>query len=181
MFAGKGHFIEMRTQVRTAEERDAALLPDVERSAGEAFREVPGLAWIADDEVKSAAQHAAYARVGTSWVVVDEADRPFGFLSAESFDDELHIWEFAVRRDRQGEGAGRALLEASFVYARRNGCAAVTLTTFRDVAWNDALYARMGFVNLAPEQIGNRLRAILAKERANGLPAERRCAMRLEL
>jgi GNAT superfamily N-acetyltransferase len=112
---------------------------------------------------------------------VDKSDRPFGFLSAELFDGELHIWELAIHRDRQGQGAGRALLEAAFAHARCNGCTAVTLTTFRNVAWNEDLYRHMGFVTLEPEHTGDRLSLVLANERANGLPAKRRCAMRLEL
>lgn len=36
--------------IRTGSATDARLLPDIERAAGTAFRNVPGLAWIADPE-----------------------------------------------------------------------------------------------------------------------------------
>ena len=168
-------------RVRTTTRNDTVLLPDIERSAGEAFRDVPGLTWIADDSVKSVVLHEGYVLAGTSWVVVNEIEQPIGFLCAGSYGSDLHIWEIAVRRDRQGAGAGRALIEEAVVYARRLGMTRVTLTTFRDVAWNEPLYKHMGFTTLGPEDIDVRLSAVLSNERDQGLPAERRCAMWLKL
>lgn len=167
--------------VRPTSEQDVALLPEVERSAGQAFRDIPELAWIADDDVQSIEQHRAYARAGASWVVVDGADRPFGFLSAEACGDELHVWELAVRHDHQGKGAGRALIEAAVDHARRHELDALTLTTFREVAWNEPLYAHMGFTTLDKDNTGERLARILQDEAQHGLAAHRRCAMKLEL
>jgi hypothetical protein len=39
-----------RDVIRLAEIRDAELLPGIERSAGERFRLIPELAWIADGD-----------------------------------------------------------------------------------------------------------------------------------
>jgi len=39
--------------IRHATQQDAAAMPDIERSSGEAFRIIPNLAWIADDKVTS--------------------------------------------------------------------------------------------------------------------------------
>jgi GNAT superfamily N-acetyltransferase len=168
-------------QVRRTSDRDAELLPQVERSAAQAFRTIPDLDWIADDDVQSSEAHRLASQVGSSWVVVDESDRPFGFLTAERFDAELHIWALAVERNRQGQGAGRALLEAAIAHAHELELAAVTLTTFRAVPWNEPLYAHFGFTTLAPEALGPRLFHILEREKSNGLPGDRRCAMRLDL
>ncbi len=38
----------MDYRIRTSRDEDAALLPAIERSAGESFRLLPELAWIAD-------------------------------------------------------------------------------------------------------------------------------------
>ncbi|WP_206185411.1 GNAT family N-acetyltransferase [Sphingosinicella sp. CPCC 101087] len=168
-------------RIRKKSERDVEMLPRIERSAGEAFRAIPDLAWVADDDVQSAEAHRLASKVGWSWVVVDEADRPFGFLTAERFDAELHIWALAVERARQGQGAGRALLDASIAHARDRKLTAVTLTTFRAVPWNEPLYAHFGFRTLAPDALGPRLFHILEREEAHGLPGHRRCAMRLDL
>ncbi len=167
--------------VRLATEADAEVLPAVERSAGQLFRRIPGLAWIADDDVKSVEQHRSYARAGMSWVVVNAAERAFGFLAAERIDTYLHIWELAVHQNYQGRGAGRALLEAAFNYAEIHGLSAITHTTYREVAWNEPLYRHMGFKTLLVEDLSARLAAVLAMERENGLPGERRCAMQFDL
>jgi ribosomal protein S18 acetylase RimI-like enzyme len=167
--------------VRLTRTQDAQLLPTIERSAGELFREVPGLEPIADGDDTSAERHLVFVRAGTSWVAVDAFDRPFGFLCAGPYGNELHIWELAVHRDHQRQGAGRALLETACAHARESGLVAVTLTTFRSVAWNELLYARFGFETLQPEELGYRLASVLAEENTRGLPQERRCAMRLML
>ena len=49
---------------------ETGLLPEVERSAGEAFRDIPDLAWVADDEVTGPREHHRLASLGTSWVAV---------------------------------------------------------------------------------------------------------------
>ena len=58
---------------------------------------------------------------------------------------------------------------------------ALTLTTFRDVAWNAPFYQRLGFAVLPREAISPYLAGHLRDEIERGLPADRRCAMRLGL
>ncbi len=145
------------------------------------FQAIPQLAWLADDGVMDADQHCDYAAAGTSWVAVDAADRPVGFLSAEPAGDVLHIWEVSVHPDYQGRGAGRALMAAAEAAARAEHMRAMTLTTFRAIAWNAPAYARQGFVILEAGALGARLADILAYEVENGLPAELRCAMEKRL
>ncbi len=57
----------------------------------------------------------------------------------------------------------------------------MTLTTFRELAWNERFYRKLGFETLEADALDARLLRTLAKEVACGLPAERRCAMRLTL
>jgi GNAT superfamily N-acetyltransferase len=168
----------MAVQIRHAVAADAALLPDIERSAGELFRTIPDLAWIAGDEVMSAEAHLEHIAQGTVWVAQEEGGALIGFLTAERAGDELHIWEFAVHAGHQGHGVGRQLMEAAEAYTRREGLSALTLTTFRGVPWNEPFYARLGFETLEDAAIGDRLSAILRDEVLKGLPGERRCAMR---
>ncbi|MEP6621325.1 MAG: hypothetical protein ABJE47_18510 [bacterium] len=93
------------THIRLAERRDATRLPAIERSAGQSYRQIPDLSWIADGDDQSVERHLELIALGTNWVVVDHPDSPIGFLSAEVLGDSLHVWEVAVRQDRQG---GRA-------------------------------------------------------------------------
>jgi ribosomal protein S18 acetylase RimI-like enzyme len=167
--------------IRLAQDQDATFLPDLEQSAGEAFRTIPALAWIADEDNLSVERYRELIAQGTSWVAVDAQDQPIGFLSAEILTDALHIWELAVRLDQQRSGHGRALIGKAIEVAQARGLAAVTLTTFRGVAWNEILYQRLGFQTLTPMEAGERLHGILLGEAERGLPPDQRCAMRLAL
>lgn len=169
------------TTIRPARPDDAEALPDIEQSAGHAFRAIPELAWLADGDNASPEQHRVLIAEGACFVAVDDQDRPVGFLNAAVESDALHIWEVDVRLDRQGSGIGRALLEQAIEAARRHGLAALTLTTFRDVAWNAPFYETCGFRVLEAAELDTRLVGLLRDEAARGLPAERRCAMRLVL
>jgi len=168
----------MAVQIRHAVSADAALLPDIEYSAGALFRTIPDLSWIADDQVLSAEAHLARIAEGTVWVAQDEGGSLIGFLTAERAGDELHIWDLAVHAGHHGRGIGRQLLEAAEAHARRAGLSALTLTTFRGVPWNEPFYARLGFETQEGAAMGERLSALLRDEVLHGLPGERRCAMR---
>ncbi|MFN6121099.1 MAG: hypothetical protein ACK5CE_15895 [Actinomycetes bacterium] len=61
------------------------------------------------------------------------------------------------------------------------GFSAITLTTFRDVAFNGPVYARMGFVELAPVDLGPELQLLRDLEQDIGLDVAPRVAMRRRL
>ena len=166
--------------IRLARPDEAALLVAIERSAGERYRSIPAYASWSDADLLPAAFHADRIAVGTVWVA-DEAGAPVGFATAERLGDVLHIWELDVRLDRQGQGVGRRLIEAVAEAARRQGLAAVTLTTFRDVPWNAPFYTHLGFVLLEGGAVGTTLAAIIDDEVAHGAERSTRCAMRLPL
>lgn len=167
--------------IRIAQEVDAQSLPDIEQSAGEAYRDIAELAWIADDDNQTVERHRELIARGTCWVAVEDDNRPVAFLSSEIQDDTLHIWELDVRFDRQRLGIGRALLENAIADAKGRGLIALSLTTFRDVIWNAPFYQKLGFQVLEDAQAGERLRQALRREVEHGMPASRRCAMRLVL
>jgi GNAT superfamily N-acetyltransferase len=169
----------MPITIRLAVRADAARLPDIERSAGELFSTIPALAWIADGDVMSAEAHGRFIQAGTCWVAADA--ELIGFISAELFDADLHIWEISVRAGAQGQGIGRRLIEAACDHARNAGLGGLTLTTFRDVAWNQPYYERLGFKTLTDDALNPRLRQVLETEITHGLPGDQRCAMRLPL
>ena len=159
---------------------DAARLPDVEFSAGQAFRSIPELAWIADDNVQVPETHISLMERGVAWVAVDGSDTPIGFINGEPLDGYLHIWEMSVNQDQQGKGIGRALMDQAKEHAKRSGYKGLTLTTFRNVPWNDRFYMSTGFTVLQSTEVSSALMKVLQEEVQAGLPGERRCAMRLE-
>lgn len=162
-------------RVRLAELADLPALPEIERSAGEAFRDTIH-AWVAEDDVTEIQAYPPL--VAQDGVRVAEHDGVLaGFVLTEVIGDELHVWELAVARDHQRRGIGATLMAAAGEAARAAGCRAVTLTTFRSVPFNAPFYARLGFrIDEAPV---SRLAEILARETARGLTD--RCAMRAVL
>jgi ribosomal protein S18 acetylase RimI-like enzyme len=169
---------ETDIRIRLARPRDAMRLPDIERSAGTLFRAAPDLAWVADHTPTSAGFYAPLIRGGTVWVAAAGGVAPVGFVSAEVVDEDLHVWELAVRADAQRRGLGRRLMRAAMDHARAQGLAAVTLTTFRDVAWNAPFYQSLGFRVLTESELSAVQVDSLRGEAARGLPMERRCGMR---
>jgi GNAT superfamily N-acetyltransferase len=165
--------------IRLAQAGDAAILPGIEASAGELFKSLPDLAWIADEPIGSAEDFLPAIAAGTVWLADDQSAGVIGELRGEIFGDVLHIVELAVVKDFQQRGVGRHLLDTVSAVARARGLKAITLTTFRHVAWNAPFYARHGFVELSGAELGERLRETVRAEEARGLP--NRCAMRLEL
>jgi len=171
----------MEINIRPASIKDAEILPEIESSAGQAFRQVPGLAWFADGADLPAEWHRRAIAQGTCWVAVDALDRPIGFLSAEVFSNELHIWELSVLYERQRAGLGRRLVQRSIDHAKSRHLSAITLTTFRDVPWNELFYMRLGFITLPEGETGQRLNHVLQAEIVRGWPSHRRSAMRLHV
>lgn len=160
---------------------DAAVLPDVERSADAVFRGVPGLEWIADDAVLGVEAQRRWIRRGHVWVAEQAGRGILGFVTAQEVEDLFHIWQIAVRAEAQRAGIGRALIARVEAAALAAGRSALTLTTFRALAFNEAFYAGLGFRVLRPSECRGRLAGILRAEAEHGLPAERRCAMRRDL
>lgn len=163
-------------RVREALARELKLLAAIERSASERFREA-GLAWIPDSGTLPAAVLEAARERRMLWVAENGEGTPAGFLAAGEMDGALFVIELSVALDRQGKGLGSALLETAVAHAARSGYRQVTLTTFRDIAWNAPFYARRGFAELEPDELGPGLRARLAAEVAAGHDPKRRCAM----
>lgn len=167
----------MSIEVRLAPPAHATLFPPIERSAGEAFRAIPDLAWIADHVVSPAEDYLPMIAAGTVWEAA-EGETPVGVLLGEIIGDSLHVWELSVMLPHQKRGLGRRLMQAAADHARARGLAALTLTTFRTVPWNGPFYASLGYQMLeAPLPID--LQALIDNENARGLHG--RCAMRLAL
>ena len=73
------------------------------------------------------------------------------------------------------------LVHAVCEWAKQKGYEAVTLSTFRDVAWNGPFYSRLGFIVLTESELSAGLREFREVEASNGLPIKDRVCMRLDL
>ena len=103
--------------LRLTQESDIALLPAIERSAAQAFRQIPSLAWLADSEVISVARHHDYLETEHS-LLAEAAGQPIGFILTEPLDDALFIVEVAVHQNWQHQGIGRMARPAARVALR---------------------------------------------------------------
>lgn len=159
--------------LRPASTEDLPRLRDIERAAGEAFREV-GMAAVADDEPPSIELLLGYVRAGRAWVATDPAGVPAGYLIVDVFDGTAHVEQVSVHPDHRGQRLGRALLDEAATWAARHGLSTLTLTTFTDVPWNAPYYERLGFRVLVP---GEGLRRIREHEAQLGLDRWPRVAM----
>ena len=162
--------------LRLARVEDAAAMPAIERAAAELFTHGVGLEGFDPDDTWEIPDLQRLIRRGHS-LVAHVGETLAGFLVAQPFSRELHIWEMDVhpRFGRRGIGAG--LVRAAQIDARNTGFKALTLTTFRDLPWNAPFYARLGFEEVTALDAHPRLAGELANEVDDGLPAERRCAM----
>ena len=77
----------------------------------------------------------------------------------------------------QRKGIGATLLRALKIDAHNAGAQAITLHTYRDIAWNAPFYASHGWVIIDDLTAHPRLKAGQDAAVAFGMPRERRCAM----
>lgn len=169
----------MSVVVRPARVEDGLALQEIERAAGQRFRDV-GQPEVADHEPASVDVLAGYATDGRSWVAVD-ADSVIGYVLVDVVDGNAHVEQVSVLPDHQGAGVGRALLEVVRAWAAEANRPAVTLTTFANVPWNAPLFLHLGFRVLGEDEIGPELLAIRFAEAAHGLDPAARVCMRAEV
>lgn len=159
--------------IRAARPHEYTRLRDIERRAGELFRDI-GMPEIADDEPPSADDLASGAAL---YVATDDEDRPVGYALVDLVDGHAHLEQLSVVPEHGRQGIGQALLGAATDWARARGDAEITLTTFRDVAFNAPYYSRHGFVAVEDDDLTDGLRAVVAKEAADGLDTTTRVVM----
>lgn len=162
--------------IRLARTDDLPALIDIEREAGEVFRDLD-MAAIADDDPGSVPELAVFQQDGRAWVSVDESDRPVAYLLAEVVDGYAHVEQISVRPSHARRGLGRALIDHLDAWAAERDLPGLTLTTFTAVPWNAPYYARLRFRVLVDAELTDGLREIRRHEAARGLDAWPRVAM----
>jgi ribosomal protein S18 acetylase RimI-like enzyme len=182
--------------IRAMTPADFRAVQDLERAAGELFRQA-GMASIADDEPFSDAELAAFAASGWAWVLTvpvggsalvpagEDAENPAaevaGYAVGEVVDGAAHLEQLSVDPRHGRQGLGARLVEHFRAEARDRGLRRATLTTFSEIPWNAAYYARLGFAVLPQAEWGPELRATVAEEAAHGLDRWPRVVMAAEL
>jgi len=163
--------------IRPARSDDLSVLVEIERAAGDLFRQLdPDL--LADHDPGSVEELLPYANDCRAFVSIDAHDRPVGYLLIDLVDGAAHIEQVSVHPDHARKGLGRALIEHAASWASARALHSLTLTTYLDVPWNAPYYERLGFRSLPAGEETAGLRAIRERERALGLEVWPRTSMR---
>lgn len=166
-------------EIRLAERDEVSLLPALEEEATQRFWSIPQLRDLPDDITRLEDLLSA-CDLGNVWVAATSDHELVGFAYAARVDDCLHLQEVAVSQSWGRRGVGRDLVRAVADYAAGTGYGAVTLTTFREVAWNAPFYAKLGFRVLDSAAWSPGLADVVRAEERRGLPNSLRVVMRLD-
>ncbi|MEV5507977.1 GNAT family N-acetyltransferase [Streptomyces orinoci] len=166
--------------IRPVRDEELPLLREIERAAGERFREI-GMPEVADDEPPALSVLARHQRQGLAWVATDASGTPVGYLLSSFAAGEPHLDQVSVLPANSGQGIGRSLIDRLAERSAARGATVLTLTTFAEVPWNAPYYLRCGFEVMAEEELNGALRAIREREAAQGLDRWPRVCMRRPL
>lgn len=163
--------------VRPAQGDELRHCQEIERAAGEPFRELDMHA-VADDEPLPVSDLEKFRAAGGLWVAEDPVcDQLVGYVLVAPVDGCAHIEQVSVRPSHARRRIGRTLIDRA---AREWGDLPLTLTTFGQVPWNAPYYRRIGFRELSESELTPGLRYIRNRERELGLDRWRRVSMRRE-
>jgi GNAT superfamily N-acetyltransferase len=158
-------------EVRVARPEEYPLITEIESAADGLF---------AAHGVRVPDGRTPVAVLAAAAAVLVTGDPPVGSAWLEIVDGLAHLEQLSVHPSAMRHGRGTALLLASIDWAAAHGYPAITLTTFRDLAFNGPFYARHGFVPMTELSAG--LAALRENERALGLDRQGvRIAMRREV
>ncbi|MEM6427114.1 MAG: GNAT family N-acetyltransferase [Cyanobacteria bacterium P01_D01_bin.128] len=165
-------------QIRLAREDELQLLNDIEEAASTLF-ENTSFALEVDQESLSIELLQEQQNQDLVWVVVDDQDSPVGFAVIIIMDNRAHLHELSVDPVHGRQGLGTRLMKKVIQVAETSGLYGVTLSTFRDVAWNAPFYYKLGFREIRDEEVGSNLKNIRKKEDEMGLSVSERVLMLL--
>jgi 4-diphosphocytidyl-2-C-methyl-D-erythritol kinase len=100
-----------------------------------------------------------------------------GFAMTSVRGNSLYLDQISVDPAHGRKGLGAALMEHVIRDAGRRGLKSVTLSTFRDLAWNGPFYRSLGFRELARKHMEDWMLELEASQAANGLDVSKRCFM----
>jgi GNAT superfamily N-acetyltransferase len=166
--------------IRQATLSDVPALGAIETRAGERYRGLVPDEIPADNVPESTLCTAASA--GRLFVAEAADGTLVGFsLVVLLGDGSAHLEELDVLPEHGGRGIGTALVGAACGWAKAHGHGKLTLTTFRDVAFNAPYYLALGFRILGPPEITPALAAVIESEHQKRIDLAPRVSMQRDL
>lgn len=166
--------------IRLARADEFSRLQEIEQSAALIFGATK-YASVIELEPINLEVLAAQQEQNLLWVAADLEDQPVGFALVKIIDGCAHLHELDVDPSHARQGIGARLVRTVYDWAKQQGYAGVTLSTFRDIAWNGPFYQKLGFRELNEDELSEGLLELRRKEKAAGLAIEDRICMLLTL
>ena len=161
-------------RIRAALASEIEAVRAIERASATRFLGT-ALAALAEDEPTDAATLAR--RVQEGGLLAAEADGVLvAFVMFREVEGCGYVEQIDVLPSHERRRIGARLLDAAARLARGRGWPALTLSTFRDVAFNAPYYRRLGFVEV--EALTPGMAEIRAQHEARGLDETARVFMR---
>ncbi len=168
---------DLPPRLRRGEVEDAVACARIEAECALQFADSPQ-PWVADRPPPPPAEHAEAASLRRLEIAeIHGVVAGFAILLPDPASGTLHLAELDVAPRFQRRGLARALVGRAMQRVAERGLAALTLTTFRNVAWNAPLYRRLGFEELPRAAWTAPCRHETEGMAARGLPTIDRVAM----
>jgi ribosomal protein S18 acetylase RimI-like enzyme len=156
--------------IRLADGSDLERLRFISAQARERYRALPGLAHIADAPPLTPSRFMA-CRVAAA---VDDVGKDImGFAAMRTLDGLVYLDNISVDAGSSERGIGKALLDEVCSHAASLNAPAVTLTTFKEPAWNGPWFRRHGFQTMPSDRLGQGLQGVMDRQGQTLDPATR--------
>ncbi len=167
--------LESGYQIRSARVEELLLLSHVEQLAASLFLDA-SYAFLVDAEPLPLNFVQQQFQAGQVWVAVIQ-DEVVGYVIACEIDDTLYLQQIDVEPEHGRRGIGSELITTICDWAKQEGYAIVSLSTFRDIPWNASFYSRLGFYPVDEAERTTGFQQIRLQELAAGLPVSQRVIM----
>lgn len=158
---------------------DFTTLQNIQLAAGHLFYNI-GMSHIAENP--STDIEGFLATIKNSSVLVARFDvNIVGFALIYRVGNDCHLEQMSVAPEHARRGFGSEILQYLIDKCRRQQLSRLTLSTFRNVPWNEPFYSKAGFRSISQNNLTGYLKAVWQTEDANGLDMTQRTIMRLEL
>ena len=167
----------MASRIRLARPSELQTLIDIDNAASRLYSDA-GLPLEIEEGhplvVAEIARWAAAIQQGRTFVAIDQADQPLGFVTISIVENGLYLDQISVHPRHMRKGLGTMLIDQALLWSTDNP---IWLTTYSHLSWNKPLYEKFGFVEMPEEKCSIQIRKILEDQRTV-LPApEKRIAM----
>ncbi|UTW55276.1 GNAT family N-acetyltransferase [Kordiimonas sp. SCSIO 12610] len=162
-------------KIRLAIYDDIPRIIEIEQHGGRKFSDI-GMEWVTERPSSNSRDITEGINAKSIFVAVNDHTLA-GFIHLGMVDNHGHIFEVSVDYELQGKGVGKLLMNSAEEWAKHHNFNAISLTTFKHVAFNGPWYQSLGYIETDPDDKLPELKAIIDSERTSDLNKSERIAM----